>query len=85
MLTGVFCFKCSGWKGHKWAEPDENHLKELLRDVHSDPETARKKGVAARARMVSEYSFIKIRGIVSRELSRIVNIHNSESLSEDEL
>lgn len=29
------------FKGHRWAEPDEDHLRELMREVYSDPEAAK--------------------------------------------
>ncbi len=75
----------SGWQGHFWAEPDEKHLRELLRDVHSNPDSAREKGKRARTKMVSEYSLLKLREILNRELSRIFETQSAKLLSKKEL
>ena len=39
--------KCPYYKGFKWADPDFDHLKMLLRHVYENPEEARQKGINA--------------------------------------
>lgn len=45
--------KCPYYQGFKWANPDEDHLVQLLRNVYEHPDEARKKGIRA-ARDVAE-------------------------------
>ncbi|HUW69826.1 MAG TPA: glycosyltransferase [bacterium] len=53
--------KCPYYKGFLWAEPDEFHLKNLLRHVYENPEEARQKGARA-ARDVSEKWSLPVTG-----------------------
>ena len=32
------------WRGHQWAAPDEGHLRQLLREVHTDNQQTRDEG-----------------------------------------
>jgi glycosyltransferase involved in cell wall biosynthesis len=44
------------YKGHRWANPSESHLRTLMRRVFTHPEEARAKGQAARQHMARHYS-----------------------------
>jgi glycosyltransferase involved in cell wall biosynthesis len=43
------------YKGHRWANPSESHLRTLMRRVFAHPEEARAKGSAARRHMARHY------------------------------
>lgn len=43
------------YKGHRWANPSESHLRTLMRRVFEQPEEARAKGQAARRHMARHY------------------------------
>ena len=40
------------YKGHRWANPSESHLRTLMRRVFTHPEEARAKGQAARKPLI---------------------------------
>lgn len=61
-----------GWKGHKWADPSESHLRNILREIHDFPDIAREKGVRAREKMEHFYSIPAIADVVAREVKRIL-------------
>lgn len=63
-----------GWKGHKWAEPSETHLREILREIHAFPDMARQRGSEARSRMLEQYSIPVFSTILMQEIKRIVKI-----------
>ncbi|MBM3883076.1 MAG: glycosyltransferase, partial [Verrucomicrobia bacterium] len=44
------------YHGHRWANPSENHLRQLLRHVQQNPAEARARGQAARAHMLQHFS-----------------------------
>ncbi len=44
------------YKGHRWANPSETHLRSLMRRVFTHPDEARTKGQAARKHMAHHYS-----------------------------
>ena len=46
----------SHYKGHRWANPSETHLRTLMRHVFTHPEEARIKGQAARKHMARHYT-----------------------------
>lgn len=43
-------------RGQRWAQPSEEHLRELMRHVVTHQEEARARGAAARAMVLQEYS-----------------------------
>ena len=43
------------YSGHSWAEPDVQHLRELMRRAVTSPDDVRQKGTAARRRMVDHF------------------------------
>jgi hypothetical protein len=63
---------CRGWKGHHWAEPSEEHLRLLLREIYTSPEVAKQKGIAARQRMLNRYSIPVFSDLLMTEIKRIV-------------
>ena len=44
------------YRGGRWANPSETHLRQLMRQVQQNPEQARQKGARARADMVKHFS-----------------------------
>ena len=60
-----------GWAGHRWADPDETHLRTLLRRVHATPDEARAKGAQAREDMVARFSLQALAAQVDEEVRRI--------------
>ena len=59
------------FKGHKWADPDRDHLRELMRHVMSHPDEARQKGIQARKDMVDKFCPACINTILVAHLHRI--------------
>ena len=45
------------YKGHKWAEPSEIHLRPLMREVYENYSDAIAKGKIARKEMVDNFSW----------------------------
>ena len=56
------------YKGHKWANPSESHLRSLMRQVLLQPQEAAAKGRAARQQMAARYSQDAVCNIVSQRL-----------------
>jgi hypothetical protein len=61
--------------GHKWAQPSEEHLKELLRRIASPEyrDEVSQKGLQARKDMQTRYSLSVMGEVVRDELLRIQN------------
>jgi glycosyltransferase involved in cell wall biosynthesis len=49
--------KCPYYAGFSWAEPDGEHLRQLLREVYEQPEEARRRGRAAAAEMAARWTW----------------------------
>ncbi len=82
-----------GWEGHHWAEPDEMHLVQLLKDVHNDKQHYKgvdtesllcKKGKKAREDMVRSFSLPVFAEQLASEIRRIERIA-AENSQEKEL
>ena len=71
-LPDLVPVKEGAFKGHLWAEPDEAHLRELLRRVVSKPDEARAKGKRARKDMRARFTLAKVTDIVEEELARLL-------------
>ncbi len=49
--------RCPYYAGFEWAQPDYEHLRHLMRHVFTDPEEARRKGLAAAAEVASRWTW----------------------------
>lgn len=68
------------YKGHRWANPSENHLRSLMRRVYSNPDEARAKGKAARQHMAANYSREAVAEIIVRRLNAAERVIQSNIL-----
>ncbi len=59
------------YRGHRWANPCEAHLRQLLRHVQQNPGEGRAKGRLARAHMVKHYGREAVAKKVMRRLNAI--------------
>lgn len=60
-----------GWEGHRWAQPNVTHLRELLRRVHTFPEEVKLKGQRARQDIVEKYSLEAMGVVFSQQIQRV--------------
>ena len=49
--------RCPYYEGFRWADPDAEHLRTLLRHVYDHPEEARAKGLAAATEVATRYTW----------------------------
>jgi GT2 family glycosyltransferase len=49
--------KCPYYEGFRWADPDPEHLRVLLREVYDDREEARRRGMAAAREMAERWTW----------------------------
>jgi glycosyltransferase involved in cell wall biosynthesis/tetratricopeptide (TPR) repeat protein len=59
------------YRGHRWANPSESHLRHTMRHILQHPDEARAKGKAARAHMVANYSRDRVADLVVQRLAVI--------------
>jgi glycosyltransferase involved in cell wall biosynthesis len=59
------------YRGHRWANASARHLRELMRQVQQNRETARVKGAKAREQMLARYSLAPVAQIVLGRLAEI--------------
>ena len=59
------------YRGHKWARASVDHMRELMRQVQSDPDSTKAKGQAAREYMLKHYSRGPVCDIVVNRLREI--------------
>jgi len=60
--------KCPYYAGFRWADPDEEHLRALLREVYENRAEARRRGAAAAREMAEKWSW---RGAAGRVVERL--------------
>jgi GT2 family glycosyltransferase len=63
--------RCPYYDGFSWADPDQDHLRHLLRQVYEHPEEARLRGLAAAREMASQWSW---RGAARRIVERLAAV-----------
>ncbi|MBI3875215.1 MAG: glycosyltransferase, partial [Verrucomicrobia bacterium] len=68
------------YHGHRWANPSEKHLRELMRFVQQHPAEAKAKGKLARAHMVKHYSRRTVAEQIVRCIAEIERILGTPSL-----
>ena len=59
------------YRGHRWAQPSQEHLRQLMRQVQQNPEAGRAKGLKARQHMLAHFS---LQPVAKRVLARLVEI-----------
>jgi glycosyltransferase involved in cell wall biosynthesis len=64
--------KCPYYEGFRWAEPDEDHLVELMRHVYAHREEAQAKGAAAAREVLAKWTW---RHAAAKIKARLVEIH----------
>lgn len=65
---------CRGWTGHYWAQPKVNSLRQILRQIFTNPAQAKAKGAVAREHVVAYYSLQVIGAQVLAEIHRVEGI-----------
>lgn len=55
----------------RWAQPSEDHLRELLHYVKDHPDEAKAKGIKAREEMLKKYSIPKVTKLVLEQLKTV--------------
>ena len=56
------------FRGHRWAEPSVDHLRELMRCVFQDRDEARRRGEIARASVVERFDLPTVAATVMQRL-----------------
>ncbi len=54
------------YRGHRWAEPSEEHLRQLMRQVYRNGEEVREKSREGRQDILRKYSWEKVADIIAR-------------------
>jgi len=70
-IDGLVAIKDGPFKGHEWANPSIEHLRELLRHVVENPEEAREKGIKARQDMENKYCMECLNRVIIKRLYEI--------------
>ncbi|KAL4096139.1 hypothetical protein PRIC1_009503 [Phytophthora ramorum] len=73
-IDGLIEITEGAFRGHMWADPSVEHLKELLLRVKEFPEEAAGKGKQAREDMVAKYSPEIVGEIILEHITRILEI-----------
>lgn len=61
------------YRGHRWAEPSCDHLRQLMRHVFSHREEAVQTGLRARSHIAREFSYARVSEIIQREAEYALN------------
>ena len=59
------------YQGHRWANPSERHLREVMRQLQQHPAEARAKGQVARRHMLERFSREPVADLVENRLAEI--------------
>ena len=59
------------YQGHRWAEPSEEHLRQLMREVFEQRESAKQKGLKARQDILANYNWERVAQIISGRIAEI--------------
>jgi hypothetical protein len=60
------------WKGHRWAKPSVDHLRELLRRVYEDPEEGRRKAARGLSKALARHNVWNVANLATQELNRLL-------------
>jgi GT2 family glycosyltransferase len=63
--------KCPYYAGFRWADPDPEHLCQLLREVFENPDEARRRGAAAAREMAERWTWQKVAQRIVARLGEI--------------
>ena len=63
--------KCPYYDGFRWADPDPEHLRFLLRNVYEDREEARRRGMAAAREMAERWTWDHTAGRILARLAEL--------------
>jgi glycosyltransferase involved in cell wall biosynthesis len=67
------------YRGHRWAEPSADHLRELMRHVFTHSEDAGKKGARAREDIFSKYDLKTVATHIQQRLNNIASSCRGEN------
>ncbi|RLN63361.1 hypothetical protein BBJ29_002115 [Phytophthora kernoviae] len=82
-IDGLVEITEGAFRGHKWADPSVEHLKELMLRVKKHPEEAVSKGKRAREDMVAKYSPEIIGAVVFEHITRILEIVAAQEVASE--
>ena len=83
-IKGLVDASLDAFSGHRWAEPDEEALKELMVRIRDNPEEGRKKGKNARRDILEKWSHEKVALGIRKELERIARFGGKMPTVENE-
>ena len=63
--------RCPYYEGFSWADPDPEHLRQLLREVYEDRNGARRRGAAAAREMAEKWTWDRAAGKIVERLEAI--------------
>ena len=63
--------KCPYYEGFRWADPDPEHLRALLREVYENRDEARRRGAAAAREMAERWTWDHVAGKILARLEEL--------------
>lgn len=59
------------FRGHRWAEPSEEHLRQLMRQIFQDRAAADEKGIEARDHVIRNYNWDRVAQIIVNRVNEL--------------